>query len=361
MKVLHVIPSLECNAAAKQLSLLGTGLPPQYQMTVCVLGSDGPCARRLRSAGLPMRILGWTRRFDPRAVWRLRRIVQELRPDLIHCWQSGALRALSLSISGRRIPVVVSHPLVARRRPSPPDRLDRWLLRRTARIVASGAAEASRCQQFGLTTGKIDVMPPGVEECRPLAPRAASTHGASGLHSGPVILCAGALQPYKGFYDAIWTFDILRFVFPELQLVIAGDGPERGRLEKLATGAKTRAQVHFVGARAQISDLLAGADLVWVPSLAETGLNVALEALAAGKPVIASRLPGLAEIIVDGHTGFLVAPGDKPSLARRTRTLVLDPGLGRQLGEAGRQHVLRHFSVAELVRGWCARYDELAA
>src|SRR5581483_1337666 len=85
--------------------------------------------------------------------------------------------------------------------------------------------------------------------------------------------------------------------------------------------------------------LLARADVVWVPSLAECGRQVALEAQAAGRPVIASRLPGLAAVVADGKTGLLAPPNDPPTWAALTRRLFDDPELARRLGDAGRAAV----------------------
>src|SRR5262249_47302728 len=89
--------------------------------------------------------------------------------------------------------------------------------------------------------------------------------------------------------------------------------------------------------------------VVWVPSLREGGRGAALEAMAAGRPVVANALPGLAELVVDGQTGSLVKPGDKPQRARATRLLLDDPGRARALGEAGRRPAEEAFGVARLV------------
>src|SRR5262249_10797289 len=105
---------------------------------------------------------------------------------------------------------------------------------------------------------------------------------------------------------------------------------------------------------------LAHAEVVWVPSVAEGGVSVALEAMAAGRAVVASRLPGLAEGVADGETGLLARPGDVVSLARQTRVLLDDPERRRRMGRAGRERVGRHFAADNFVRRLAQVYDSAA-
>jgi glycogen synthase len=103
---------------------------------------------------------------------------------------------------------------------------------------------------------------------------------------------------------------------------------------------------------------MARSEVVWVPSLADGGARVALEAMAAGRPVVASRLPGLAEVVVEGETGFLVPPGDKIALARQTRRLLADAELRRRLGQAGRARIAQHFAARVAVERMAGLYLE---
>src|SRR5260370_273573 len=123
----------------------------------------------------------------------------------------------------------------------------------------------------------------------------------------------------KGLREAVWALDILRHVYDDLHLVIAGAGPDRPRVEAFARSVGAGARVHFTGPCADLGPLLARADLVWVPSLADRGRSAAAEAMGAGRPVVAARWPGLAEVVEDGVTGHLVPPDDKAALARQSR------------------------------------------
>jgi glycosyltransferase involved in cell wall biosynthesis len=170
------------------------------------------------------------------------------------------------------------------------------------------------------------------------------------------ILCIGPIERPKGFQDAVWAFDILHCLFDDLRLVFAGDGPDRSRVEEFAKAVRVWRNVQFTGHCLDLTPLLQRAAVVWVPGR-KGGVGAALEAMAAGRPIVASHIPELAEIVVDGETGYLVPTGDKAALARQTRLLLEDAALARRLGEAGQRRAVKEFSVARLVEQ-CARQYE---
>jgi glycogen synthase len=176
-----------------------------------------------------------------------------------------------------------------------------------------------------------------------------------------VVLGVGPLAPHKGFRDAIWAFDILRFLYDDLRLVLLGEGPGREALEHFARVADVARHVHFLGAVPSVGPWLERAEVVWVPSLRPAGVGAALEALAAGRPVVASDLPELREAVADGETGLLFKPGDKAALARQTRTLLDDASLRRRLGAGAREHARKHFAAAGMARQAARLYEAAAA
>jgi len=301
----------------------------------------------MRAAGVSVDALGATRLFNLAALWRLRRLVREYRPDVVHTWGRPSLWAVALAAASGAHALAASSPFLPGKDRGTPSRLDRWLLRRVDRILVSGPAAAERCCRLGLAAGRVAIVPPGVETSS--AERSvASVLGT--LNCPRTIVCAGPLEIHKGFLEAIWAFDILQYVFVDLHFVLAGTGPDRDRLERFVALAVNGRRVHLVGSQADLGNLLARAEVVWVPSLAEGGVNLALEAMALGRPVVASRLPGLAEIIADGETGLLVTPGSKVELCRQTRRLLDDAGQRHLLGAAGRHRAATHFAAADFVR-----------
>jgi glycosyltransferase involved in cell wall biosynthesis len=145
---------------------------------------------------------------------------------------------------------------------------------------------------------------------------------------------------------------------PEAVFVLVGDGPERAALEKQVHQLKLEDRVLFFGFRNDIQNWLSACDLFVLPSLYE-GLPIAvLEAMAAGKPVIATDIPGNREAVVDGLTGCLVAPQDPRSLAVAIRSLLADSALRKRMGQAGREIVSQKFSMKEMVRQVTEVYTE---
>jgi glycosyltransferase involved in cell wall biosynthesis len=359
-KVLFVTGDLEYRGMTTQLALLARRLPAdEVEPTVCVLGREGPVGRALRQDGIRVQTLGRQHRLDPRPVLRLRQLKAEFAPDVVHAWGLPSARALALT-GGRRLPLLVSHTEGDCAKALLP--LDRWLLGRTNRVVAAGPAEAIRCRQLGVSEEKIRVVAPGVETSKTgRLPSSSVGERALPPPSAPYLLCIGPLEPHKGFRDAIWAVDVLGRLQPGLSLVLVGAGSDRLRLQQFVAAVGLGRQVHFLGEQAELSRLLAGAAVVWVPSLAEGGQRVALEAQAAGRPVVASALPALAEVVRDGETGFLVPPADKVALARRTRLLLEDEKRRRLMGEAGRERACRLFGADRFTRTMAGLYEELAA
>jgi glycosyltransferase involved in cell wall biosynthesis len=348
----HVIGGLDYGGTARQLTVLAANLPTDhFQQQVACLRPDAPWAESLRKAGVPVDALGLRRPFDLRPFLALRSRARNFRPDVVHAWGPLALRSVALvpgTQAGGRL--VVSEALGSGHPPRWPGR---FLLRRAARVVALGEAEARRYQAAGVRPERITRAMPAAP---PLAPTGPSEPALAVPANGRVILGIGPLDMGKGFRDAAWTLDILRQVYEDLHLVLVGVGPDRPRIEHFARAIGAGGSVHFTGAVADLGPLLARAELVWVPSLADRGRGAALEAMAAGRPVVASRWPGLAEVVADGVTGLLVAPGDKAALARQTRVLLEDAGLRRRMGEAARQRAREAFAPEGLVRACSDAY-----
>ncbi len=348
-KVLLVVPSLAYGGAARQARLLAAGLPREgLDVRVCALGCRAPWADELAAAGVAVDVLGWRRPFDVLPLAALRRLLRAYRPDVVHAWGPAALRAVAAFRASARLLVSAALPPGGA-----PAALDRWLLRRADGVLASGLAQAQRYRRLGVAAQRLHVLRPGVTAAEP-GPGAT----APGLPpQARVVLGVGPLAPHKGFRDAIWGFDILRFLYDDLCLVLLGEGPARPALERFAGVAGIAPHVHFLGAVPSVGPWLERAEVVWVPSVRPGGVGAALEAMAAGRPVVASDLPELREVVADGETGLLFKPGDKAALARQTRTLLDDPGLGRRLAAGGREHARKHFPAAGMVRQAARLYE----
>jgi hypothetical protein len=176
-----------------------------------------------------------------------------------------------------------------------------------------------------------------------------------GTNAHHFILTVARLDKQKGLNYLLEAAALI----PEAMFVLAGEGPERPALEAHTRALSLNNRVVFLGYRADIDDLLASCDLFVLPSLFE-GLPLSvLEAMAAGKPVVATAIGGTDETIIHGETGLLVPPADPFALAGAIRTALADPSLSRRLGAAGRARVHQQFSAESMVRRITEIYDEI--
>ncbi len=349
--ILFVIPSLDYGGAARQLTLIVEGLPRErFRSRVLVLGHAAPWGKELRAAGVEVDFLEWKRTFDAAPFFQVRRLLADLKPDVVHVWGRPALRAVAavgrVHRPGR---LFVSAALSPGR---PTIWFDRWLLRRADAVMAFSQAEADRCRRLGVRNERVAVVAPGVRPAPNVAP-------ATEMPAGRLLLGIGPIEPHKGFRDAVWALDILHYLlYEDFQcLVLAGDGSDRPRVEEFARATGTQRRVTFLGRQADLTPWLNAAELVWIPSRTGGGVCAALEAMAAGRPVIATRLPDLAEVVADGVAGRLVPPGDKTELARQTRFLLNDADRRLAYGEAGRRRAAEHYSVEKLIQRAAALYE----
>lgn len=348
--VLFVIASLEYSGAARQLSLLAASLPREsFRVCVAVLGMETPWAASLRGEGVEVEVLGWRRPFDVLPFVALRRLVKSIRPHVLHVWGTTALRTAMLT-GNRATRLLVSAVLSFAHRMN---RVDRWLLTHSEGVIAFGMAEAERYRRLGVADSRLTVVTPAM----PILAATVKPVELPGVTANDrVLLGLGPLSPHKGFREAVWTFDIVRHLYDDVHFVLVGDGSDRPRVEQFAQQIGVRDHVHFLGRCSETASFLRRADIVWVPSLRGGGVCAALEAMAAGRPVVASHLPDLAEIVVNDETGFLVEPNNKAALARQTRLLLDDSPRRQRMGESGQQHVREHFTVERLVGACAQRY-----
>jgi glycosyltransferase involved in cell wall biosynthesis len=352
LRVLIVIPNLEYGGANQQAILLTMALPRErFMVRVVALGQPGPLVVPLRARGIEIETLGTNRLLDAAPLLRLRRLIRGFQPDVIHAWQVPSLRALALA--GRRGARLLVSAVPASQRPGMFNRLDEWLLRQTDRVTATSPAEAAAHYGTGLPDDAVVVIPPAV------AP-SAETHSAANALALPrgarVLLCVGPLERGKGYYEAIWSFGILHYLYEDLHLVIVGDGPDRLRLEEFGRTVEGHEAIHFLGRQPHLAALLEQSEIVWALGPIP-GVNVALEAMAAGRPVVASRLASLAELVVDGESGFLVPPGEPALAARKTRQLLDDTVLRHRFGALGRQRAEQRFALTHLVQRYASLYE----
>jgi glycosyltransferase involved in cell wall biosynthesis len=352
--LLHVVPDLGVNGAARQLTLLAPALAKAGCVSQVVALRGCGVFVETASLGVAVRDLGSRHKMDPRAWLSLRRILRETRPDMVHAWRRPALRIAGPIVRWLGGPPLVASDLAAGSAPRP---LDRWLLRRIPAVVAGGEWERARLLDWGVAAERIHVIPPAVQ----LPAEVNRSALLAELELPPdarLIACSGTMEPGQGFREAVWVFDILKYVYPELWLLVIGAGPSRADVEAFGRSlGRDDFRVRFAGVRRDAASLLALAEVVWV--LGERGgRNVALEALAAGAPVIGRDRPDLREIMGPELSAWLIPKGDRHEAARLTRRLLDDRASGEKLRDLRLRRALE-FPVDESARSLTALYHRI--
>lgn len=361
---MQLIPTLDRAGAEKQMALLATGLPrDRFAVEVATLTRGGPLEADLRAAGVPLTMFRKRHKADPVVLGKLSRFLAERRFDVLHTWIFAANTYGRLAAKRAKIPVVVTSEMAVDVWKSRWQlAIDRRLAGWTDALVGNSQAVVDFYRGVGIPESRLARIDSGIVlAAPPMESDPLATRAAQGVPAGAqVLLFAGRLAPQKAVEDLLRALDLLQHVRPEVVTWIAGDGPERSRLEALASAFRLGDRVRFLGHREDVPALLASADLLVLPSRFEGLPNVVLEAMQAGKPVVATAAPGTAELVVDGETGRLVPVGDARALAQAIRAVVDDPALSERLGEGGRRRVASHYDAAAMIAGYAALYERLA-
>ena len=177
-----------------------------------------------------------------------------------------------------------------------------------------------------------------------------------------VVMVVAALRPSKGHEDLLRAAALLRPKYPQLRLVLAGrDGRIRPQLDAVIRELSMDGAVRLLGERTDIPALLRIADIVAHPSHQEGFSNAILEAMAAGRPLVVTRVGGNPEAVTDGREGFLVPPRDPAALANALDTLMADDALRQRMGTLARQRVETAFPMDRMISSFSERYEDLAA
>lgn len=280
-------------------------------------------------AGTPVHAGGFVglRQLPSARAWVRDRIARS-EADVVHAHLFHAA-ALVASLPARSLPAsVLTHhhgPLFRRQGRSLSALVDRWSGRRFDRVVAvSRSVSGFLEEEYGYPASRIELIPNGWAG-EPLPRRV----------ERPEFLCVGRLREEKGHRFLLRAFAEVCRVQPDARLRLVGGGPLRGELERLARSEGIAASVEFVGDVADVWTYYATAEVVVVPSLVETQGIVVLEAMAAGCPIIATRVGGIPEVVRDGITGRLVPPRDEASLAAAMLEIHRSSDLRDAFAEAG--------------------------
>lgn len=338
----------------------------RFDVLVCALKGEDVIAAELRNRGVRVVTLGGRGKLDARIFVKLWQLIRKERPDIIHAFLFWA--NLACRVVGRLLHVKIRlssyHDVEVRRiwHRLIPDRLTmRWT---HANVCCSEAVCRSVRAQLGGEEKKYVAIPFGVD---------VEQHDGVGLlkrrdlglREEPAVIgtVCRLIEPKKGLAVLLQAAARLKeqAAAPGFQLLIVGEGPAYGSLREQCERAGLTPWVVFAGLRRDVAGLLPLMDVFVLPSLYE-GFGIAiLEAMAASRPVVATAVGGIPEVVVHGETGLLVPPGDPVALADALHELLAHPDRARELGARGRERAREKFRIEAIVKRHEDLYAELMA
>jgi glycosyltransferase involved in cell wall biosynthesis len=360
IRVLHVITRMDVGGSTENTVISVTRMPrPEFGCSlISGLTTDPPSglAQRLSSACVPWIQLRQLRRpvnpiADCRALWQLRRAIRRMGPDIVHTHSSKAGFLGRLAARAAGVPHIVHTPhghIFEGYFSSVTTRtftlLERLAARWTDRIITLSDSEAQ--DHLGLRIGRpgqFVTIPSGVD---------LDTVGAASpvslVPGRPVIGAVARLVPVKGLQHLIDAAPEILRRCPDVRFLLVGDGEMRPALQAQAEALGLSDRIVFTGFRENIPALIAGMDVLVLPSINEGMGRVLVMAMALGKPIVATRVGGVAELLGDGEAGLLVPPRDPAALAEATTALLQDATRASALAEAGRRRAPRYSAEAML-------------
>lgn len=363
MRTLHVEMGRHRFGGTMQVFYLLRGLRQRGVEAALVCPRGAPLEGLAMGEGIEVFAVPYAGDFDLRFVARMFRVVRRYRPDLTHIHSrrgADTLGLLGARLAGR------GRVIVSRRVDDP---LPRNLVTRLRyailpdQVVAVSQGIRRVLLGAGVPGDRVSQVYSAVDASAYQSPLSrAGARARLGLAGDTeVVTVVAQLIPRKGHRFLLDAAPTLLARHPRLQVLFVGDGELRDALAAEVGRRGLGEVVRLLGHREDVADILRASDLLAHPATMEGFANVAMQAMAAGIPVVSSAVGGMPESVRDGENGLLVPPGDPGALADAIGRLLADPALRRRLGQRGREIVESEFTVDAMVRGNLQVYERLLA
>ncbi|MGI6605059.1 MAG: glycosyltransferase family 4 protein [bacterium] len=361
LRVLHIISDLNVGGAGRYLLNLLPGLKAEGVLVQVVCPGGGELERELRERGFePWLLSEGDASFSWRAVAEIRRYLAQGSYQVVHTHASLAGR-VAARLSGVRGLVLTRHGLGRSDKVS--------FLRRgvgrvvsgalTDRVIAISEAVAAALVAEGVDYRRIRVIPNGIDVGEFAQASGAGVRLELGVGNRPVVGMVARLVPEKAPQDFLRAAALVRRSFPEAIFLLVGSGPLEAELKRRARELGFGEEFRFLGYRRDVAGVTAALDVAVLSSHQEGLGLVLLEAMAAGKPVVATNVGGIPEVVVPDATGLLVPPGQPEALAAAITRVLSDRGLAAALGSEGQRVAWERFSLDAMAQRTAAVYREL--
>lgn len=358
----HVLHSLDVGGAEVLAARLGRRLSEHYRVVFFCLDRVGDLGKELRRDGFSVHLVTRRASLDWQCALRLSALMRREKVDLIHAHQYAPFLYGLLARLVYRRPAIIFHEH-GRAFPDYPRRkrilANRLLLQARDRMIGVGeAVRQALIHNEGLPADRVDVIYNGIDLTPQRFNEIDRTVVRRQLDLAPdnfMILQVARLDAIKDHATALRTLEHLLGKHPKAVLVIAGEGPEKQRIEDWIAQYQLQSSVRLLGLRRDVPLLLAAADVFLLTSVSEGIPLTVIEAMAAGLPVVATDVGGLAEVVQPDVTGLLAPSGDDQRLAEHLHTLAQNPSMRRTMGLEGKMRARELFEEEAMN----ARYEQL--
>ena len=363
LRILQVVLSLGAGGTERLVIEISKALHPQSRLQVCCLDEEGRWARELTDLGIPVTALGRRPGFRPSLALQIAKLARQQRAQVLHCHHfSPFIYGTLASLVPPRVKVVYTEHGRLSDAPSSPKRklATRWFSRTCDAIFAVSDDLRQRMILDGIHPARVGVIYNGIDPgSPPTSGDRSAARSAMGLRDGDLAIGTVArFDRLKDLPTLLSAFASLPQSRAPIALVLIGDGPDRPRLEALASELGVSDRIRFTGHRDDVRSLLPALDAYVNSSLTE-GLSISiLEAMAASLPVVATRVGGTPELVLENETGLLTPARDSPALAATLADVLASPERLRTLGRAGRQRVKTHFTHEGMVERYLKAYKQ---
>lgn len=358
---LHIDTARTWRGGQNQVLTTLMGLRALGHRTLLVAHSEGELRQRA-AEGLDLLPLAPRTEMDLTAAWRLSRILKQVKPDVVHAHDPHgvAMAALALSMSTQ----LAKPPMLAARRVDfhlRGNSLSRWKYRQVDCFICASEAIRQMLVGDGVPPARTVTVHEGIDIERVERAEPVNLHAEFWLpHHAPIVGNVAALVPHKGQRHLIEAARIVVQQIPDARFVIAGEGELRAPLERQIKDYHLEKHVILAGFRPDVLALHTAFDIFVMSSVTE-GLGTSLlDAMAAGKPIVATRTGGIPEVVDDGKTGILVPPRDHQEMADAIVRLLKGEQLRRDMGDAGRARARSLFSADRMVQNTLKVYERVA-
>lgn len=361
-RVLFLIDELDVGGTEQQIYELVTRLDRRRYTPLVACFRPGRVSGEIEAAGVPVFMLPKRGKIDPLLVGRLVRLMRRERIDLLQTYLFTANTWGRLAGILARVPIIVSSERnVDMWEETYKQRLGNWLDRWTQLTIGNSRAVGDYLAAKGLPREKIRVIDNGVDTSRfdePVDP--GPVRAELGIAPGHLVVgLLARLEPQKDPHTFMQAAAIIAQRLPTVSFLVVGGGSLQADLEREAHALGLHKRMIFTGPRRDVPRLLAACDVSVLSSVKEGMSNTIMESMAAGRPMVATRVGSNADLVVDGETGFLVPPRDPVAFAEAIQRVLDDPAGRERMGQAARIRIAERFSVKAMVAATERLYDGL--